>query len=233
MQTAASAVIQAAPDRSRDLHPLQHLRGDLPRRLPSRTIDRNYVVDAGQVQPVHGLHLALPDRLDRQLAGHAARQGLHARPNNWAGTSCRELSAEALAEAGVSGETVAEVVADSPAADASDVAAAAPSAAHYGATRPPWSAAHAYTNLYGPKAAEQVRHRHGHGQCTRDRRRARLRHAPHRAGLWQPAISSAGRTVDRHHSARHGRQWPRRTMRASTRSPARATANAPATTTCR
>ena len=27
--------------------------------------------------------------------------------------------------------------------------------AQYGATLPPWSAAHAYTNLYGPKAAEK------------------------------------------------------------------------------
>jgi benzoyl-CoA 2,3-dioxygenase component A len=27
--------------------------------------------------------------------------------------------------------------------------------AHYGATLPPWSAAHAFTNLYGPKAAEK------------------------------------------------------------------------------
>ncbi|MDP3616322.1 MAG: benzoyl-CoA 2,3-epoxidase subunit BoxA, partial [Rhodoferax sp.] len=27
--------------------------------------------------------------------------------------------------------------------------------AHYGATLPPWSAAHAYTNLYGPKATEK------------------------------------------------------------------------------
>ncbi len=28
--------------------------------------------------------------------------------------------------------------------------------AHYGATLPPWSAAHAYTNLYGPKATEKA-----------------------------------------------------------------------------
>jgi benzoyl-CoA 2,3-dioxygenase component A len=29
------------------------------------------------------------------------------------------------------------------------------SSAHFGATLPPWSAAHAYTNLYGPKAADK------------------------------------------------------------------------------
>ncbi|MEY4908168.1 MAG: hypothetical protein RL260_1886, partial [Pseudomonadota bacterium] len=28
--------------------------------------------------------------------------------------------------------------------------------AQYGASLPPWSAAHAYTNLYGPKAAEKT-----------------------------------------------------------------------------
>jgi benzoyl-CoA 2,3-dioxygenase component A len=29
-------------------------------------------------------------------------------------------------------------------------------AAQFGATLPPWSAAHAYTNLYGPKAAQKT-----------------------------------------------------------------------------
>ena len=33
---------------------------------------------------------------------------------------------------------------------------AVPTARDYGATLPPWSAAHAYTNLYGPKAAEKT-----------------------------------------------------------------------------
>lgn len=64
-----------------------------------------------------------------------------------------ELTPEQLVEAGVA------------AADAQPVAAAAPAAvqgeagfnsAQFGATIPPWSAAHAYTNLYGPKAAEKT-----------------------------------------------------------------------------
>ncbi|WP_374666064.1 benzoyl-CoA 2,3-epoxidase subunit BoxA [Ramlibacter sp.] len=64
-----------------------------------------------------------------------------------------ELSAEQLAEAGVS---PAEAVPAEPPA----LAAPAPDAdvfrsADWGATLPPWSAAHAYTNLYGPKAAEK------------------------------------------------------------------------------
>jgi len=54
-----------------------------------------------------------------------------------------ELSAEALADAGVASED----------GDGALIAAAGP--VQYGATLPPWSAAHAYTNLYGPKAADK------------------------------------------------------------------------------
>ncbi len=58
---------QAAPDRPRDLHPLQHLRGDLPgRRDHARRPQLRR--RSGEVQLLHGLHLAVPDRLDRQLA---------------------------------------------------------------------------------------------------------------------------------------------------------------------
>jgi len=67
-----------------------------------------------------------------------------------------ELSAEQLAGLGA---------ADAPAADVDRVAASAQAdpagqqafhSASFGATLPPWSAAHAYTNLYGPKAAEKT-----------------------------------------------------------------------------
>ena len=58
---------QAAPDRPRDLHPLQHLRGDLPgrrdhARRPQLRRPRR------RLQLLHGVHLAVPHRLDRQLA---------------------------------------------------------------------------------------------------------------------------------------------------------------------
>jgi benzoyl-CoA 2,3-dioxygenase component A len=49
------------------------------------------------------------------------------------------------------GSTSAETQAAVTASDAEP----AFSAAHVGATVPPWSAAHAYTNLYGPKAADK------------------------------------------------------------------------------
>lgn len=67
-----------------------------------------------------------------------------------------ELSADELADAGVAADAVAATVADAAQASAASAAADAPfHSAQYGATLPPWSAAHAYTNLYGPKAAEK------------------------------------------------------------------------------
>ena len=45
--------------------------------------------------------------------------------------------------------------AKAPASVAVTVAETSPPGRQYGATIPPWSAAHAYTNLYGPKAAEK------------------------------------------------------------------------------
>jgi benzoyl-CoA 2,3-dioxygenase component A len=76
-----------------------------------------------------------------------------------------ELSAEELAEA--TGDTGGDAgdAATTPdsAADTASAASAASTAvasgfnsAQFGATIPPWSAAHAYTNLYGPKAADKT-----------------------------------------------------------------------------
>jgi ferredoxin len=49
--------------------------------------DNNYVVDASQVQFLHGLHLALPDRLDRQLAHGGGAYS--AWKSSFAGWNCR------------------------------------------------------------------------------------------------------------------------------------------------
>ncbi|MDT7834138.1 benzoyl-CoA 2,3-epoxidase subunit BoxA [Aquabacterium sp. OR-4] len=60
-----------------------------------------------------------------------------------------ELSSEQLAEAGADESDA--VVAEAPARQAADTAGQpAFQAGRYGATLPPWSAAHPYTNLYGP-----------------------------------------------------------------------------------
>ena len=71
-----------------------------------------------------------------------------------------ELSDDELAEAGVAVGTLVEASASQALATQAALGgigaeAAAPSA-QYGAQLPPWSAAHAYTNLYGPKAAEKT-----------------------------------------------------------------------------
>lgn len=72
-----------------------------------------------------------------------------------------ELTPAELAEAGVAGlegdappEPVLQVL-DAAQAPAADMAVPFNSSA-YGATIPPWSAAHAYSNLYGPKSAEKT-----------------------------------------------------------------------------
>lgn len=65
-----------------------------------------------------------------------------------------ELTAEQLAELGVTADTQpVEVAVAQP---SSSGAADSFNSAQYGATLPPWSAAHAYTNLYGPKTAEKT-----------------------------------------------------------------------------
>ncbi len=67
-----------------------------------------------------------------------------------------ELSVEQLAQAGVAETAVAEVLQTTPAPQADPSGQDAFNSAAFGATVPPWSAAHAYTNLYGPKAAEKI-----------------------------------------------------------------------------
>ena len=75
------------------LHPLQHLRVDLPGG-PSPTT-RNYVVDRRQVQPLHGLHLrhARPaiDNGATVVRGHAYTQNQQFRGR------CQHLVAPGLA----------------------------------------------------------------------------------------------------------------------------------------
>ncbi|WP_119292876.1 benzoyl-CoA 2,3-epoxidase subunit BoxA [Azohydromonas sediminis] len=66
-----------------------------------------------------------------------------------------ELNADELAEAGVAADATPAL---EPAPVSLPAAASGEEAFHsaqYNATVPPWSAAHPYTNLYGPKAAEK------------------------------------------------------------------------------
>ena len=66
-----------------------------------------------------------------------------------------ELSADVLAQAGVGEMTVQHAEAATASAAATPASEAAFDSGRYNATLPPWSAAHAYTNLYGPKAAQK------------------------------------------------------------------------------
>ncbi|MEO7941240.1 MAG: benzoyl-CoA 2,3-epoxidase subunit BoxA [Burkholderiaceae bacterium] len=63
-----------------------------------------------------------------------------------------ELSAQELAEAGVAVDTALEQPAPAPSAQADPAGETPFNSAQFGAQLPPWSAAHAFTNLYGPKA---------------------------------------------------------------------------------
>jgi benzoyl-CoA 2,3-epoxidase subunit A len=74
-----------------------------------------------------------------------------------------ELSAEELAAAGgvdaAASEQEAQAAVQAAASSSSAASTAVASgfnSAQFGATIPPWSAAHAYTNLYGPKAADKT-----------------------------------------------------------------------------
>ena len=118
--------------------------------------DNNYVVDAAVCNLCMACISPCPTgsidnwrSMPRQLAYSTdAQLGWEELPAEW--------SAEALAEAGVVGdaEPAAAQGGEEAAAPASGVEPVFNSTA-FGATLPPWSAAHAYTNLYGPKSAEK------------------------------------------------------------------------------
>ncbi len=65
------------------------------------------------------------------------------------------LTPEQLAEQGVAAQTPSAAMPPAPVLPAFGSVGTASSGAQYGATLPPWSAAHAYTHLYGPKAVEK------------------------------------------------------------------------------
>lgn len=66
-----------------------------------------------------------------------------------------ELTPEELAAEGVAPGAMPEIEPVTPSLPAAASGETAFNSAQYGATLPPWSAAHGYTNLYGAKAAEK------------------------------------------------------------------------------
>jgi len=150
-----------------------------------------------------------------------------------------ELSAEELAAAGgdahaaqEEAQAVVQAAVASSASAASTASASGFNSAQFGATIPPWSAAHAYTNLYGPKAVDKTITATVTGNLR---------------------VTEVGKEYDTHHIVLDfgGMPFPvlegqsigilppgvddkaAHTMRASIRSPARAMASVLVITTCR
>jgi benzoyl-CoA 2,3-epoxidase subunit A len=116
--------------------------------------DRNYVVDADKCNLCMDCISPCPTgSIDNWRTMPRLKSYSTAEQLTWDELPA-ELSAEALAEAGVRADAVLADLA--PAAAVADVTGQAPfNSSAFGATLPPWSAAHAYTNLYGPKGAEK------------------------------------------------------------------------------
>ncbi len=117
--------------------------------------DRNYVVDAAKCNLCMACISPCPTgSIDNWRSMPLARAYTPEEQLTWDELPS-ELSADELAAAGVGGDA-AEAAGPQAAAAASEAAGGEPAfnASAFGATLPPWSAAHAFTNLYGPKAAQ-------------------------------------------------------------------------------
>ncbi len=114
--------------------------------------DRNYVVDAAKCNLCMACISPCPTgSIDNWRTMPLARAYTPEEQLTWDELPA-ELSADELADAGVEASAAAPAEPAAP-ADASGVAHF--NAGSFGAALPPWSAAHAYTNLYGPKSVEK------------------------------------------------------------------------------
>jgi benzoyl-CoA 2,3-dioxygenase component A len=115
---------------------------------------RNYVVDASKCNWCNDCISPCPTgSIDNYRKMPAAKAYSLDEQMGWDSLPT-ELSKDELAElGGVAGDEAVAEAAPAPAAEPGTEPAF--NSAQYGATLPPWSAAHAYTNLYGPKAAKK------------------------------------------------------------------------------
>jgi benzoyl-CoA 2,3-dioxygenase component A len=120
---------------------------------------RNYVVDASKCDWCNACISPCPTgSIDNYRTLPRVRAYTVEEQLGW-DTLPAELPAEALAVAGDDaevGEATAGIAAAAPASQPDPTGSAPFNSAQYNATLPPWSAAHAYTNLYGPKAAQKA-----------------------------------------------------------------------------
>lgn len=117
---------------------------------------RNYVVDVGRCNGCNDCIPPCPTgAIDNYRTMPRARAYTLAEQLVWDALPA-EWTPEQLAAEGVASAEASAPVAPAPPATAVEPGAEpAFNSAQYNASVPPWSAAHAYTNLYGPKAAEQ------------------------------------------------------------------------------
>ena len=116
--------------------------------------DRNYVVDAAKCKFCLDCISPCPTgAIDNWRMVPRAKAYSVAEQFSWDELP-QELTPDQLAAAGVAAEALADAEAQAAAAPApSPTGEEAFVASRYGSTTPPWSAAHPYTNLYGPKSA--------------------------------------------------------------------------------
>jgi benzoyl-CoA 2,3-epoxidase subunit A len=123
--------------------------------------DRNYVVDAEKCNSCMACISPCPTgSIDNWRNMPKVKAYSVAEQLTWEDLPA-ELSEAQLAESGVSSDSSEEkepVAVINTAQEATNSVASASSDAmpNYSATLPPWSAAHGYTNLYGPKAAQKT-----------------------------------------------------------------------------
>jgi benzoyl-CoA 2,3-dioxygenase component A len=116
---------------------------------------RNYVVDADKCNLCMDCIPPCPTgSIDNWRTMPRARAYSVAEQFGW-DTLPPELSADALAEAGVAADAAPAVAPPPPSLPAAASGEEPFQSAQYGAVIGPWSAAHPYTNLYGAKAAEK------------------------------------------------------------------------------
>jgi benzoyl-CoA 2,3-dioxygenase component A len=116
---------------------------------------RNYVVDAAKCNLCMACISPCPTgSIDNWRVVPIVRAYSIAEQFTWDNLPA-ELTTDELAAQGVAADAAPAVEPVAPSLPAAVSGDTAFNSAQFGATLPPWSAAHAYTNLYGPKAAEK------------------------------------------------------------------------------
>ncbi|MCU0926683.1 MAG: benzoyl-CoA 2,3-epoxidase subunit BoxA [Hydrogenophaga sp.] len=119
---------------------------------------RNYVVDAEKCNWCNDCISPCPTgSIDNYRTMPRIKAYSLAEQLSWDNLPAELSVAERAALVGdATGGDVVEAEAEAAAAPVDPAGQTAFNSAQYGATIPPWSAAHAYTNLYGPKAAQKT-----------------------------------------------------------------------------